>query len=151
MPQSITPFRIEIDSAEIDELRRRLAATRWPDRDTTGDWRPGIPLDYMQSVCDYWASGYEMQRVADRVNKFPQFRTTIDDLGIHFLHVRSTHADALPLLITHGWPGSVVEFLKVIEPLTCAESGSRPTADSAVTDLPDPDSPTTPSNSPGSR
>ena len=72
----------------------------------------------MQSVCDYWASGYEMQRVADRLNKFPQFRTTIDDLGIHFLHVRSTHADALPLLITHGWPGSVVEFLKVIEPLT---------------------------------
>ena len=118
MPQSITPFRIEIDSAEIDELRRRLAATRWPDRETTGDWSQGIPLDYMQSVCDYWASGYEMQRVADRVNKFPQFRTTIDDLGIHFLHVRSAHSDALPLLITHGWPGSVVEFLKVIEPLT---------------------------------
>ena len=118
MLQHITPFRVEIGSTEIDELRRRLAATRWPDRETTGDRNQGIPLDYMQSVCGYWANSYDMHRVADRLNKFPQFRTTIDDLGIHFLHVRSAHADALPLVITHGWPGSVVEFLKVIEPLT---------------------------------
>ena len=118
MPQRITPFHVTIDSTEIDDLRRRLSATRWPDRETTGDWNQGIPLDYMQSVCAYWANNYDMHRVANRLNKFPQFRTTIDDLGIHFLHIRSPHADALPLVITHGWPGSVVEFLKVIEALT---------------------------------
>ena len=118
MPAAITEFRVEISETEIADLRRRLAATRWPDAETTGDWNQGIPLAYMQSICDYWANDYDMQRLAQRLNRWPQFRTEIDGLNIHFLHARSPHPDALPLLITHGWPGSVVEFLKVIEPLT---------------------------------
>jgi pimeloyl-ACP methyl ester carboxylesterase len=118
MSDAITPFKVEIGNAEIEDLRRRLAATRWPDAETTGDWSQGIPLAYMKDVCAYWASQYDMQRVATRLNAHPQFRTRIDGLGIHFLHVRSPHADALPLVMTHGWPGSVIEFLKVIGPLT---------------------------------
>jgi len=117
MSDAITPFKVEITGAEIEDLRRRLAATRWPDAETTGDWSQGIPLAYMQDVCAYWATQYDMQRVATRLNAFAQFRTEIDGLGIHFLHVRSPHADALPLVMTHGWPGSVIEFLKVIEAL----------------------------------
>jgi hypothetical protein len=118
MSDAIIPFKVEIGSAGIEDLRRRLAATRWPDAETTGDWSQGIPLAYMQEVCTYWATQYDMQRVAKRLNAFPQFRTRIDGLGIHFLHVRSPHADALPLVMTHGWPGSVIEFLNVIEALT---------------------------------
>ena len=118
MSDAITPFKVEITTAEIEDLRRRLAATRWPDAETTGDWSQGIPLAYMKEVCAYWATQYDMQRVAKRLNAFPQFRSAIDGLGIHFLHVRSPHADALPLVMTHGWPGSVIEFLKVIGPLT---------------------------------
>ena len=117
MSDAITPFKVEITSAEVEDLRRRLAATRWPDAETTGDWSQGIPLAYMKELCAYWATGYDMQRVAKRLNALPQFRTGIDGLGIHFLHVRSPHADALPLVMTHGWPGSVIEFLKVIGPL----------------------------------
>jgi len=118
MSEAITPFSVSISDGEIADLRRRLAATRWPDAETTGDWNQGIPLAYMKDVCAYWAEGYDMQRVASRLNALPQFKTGIDGLGIHFLHVRSPHPDALPLVMTHGWPGSVIEFLKVIEPLT---------------------------------
>jgi len=118
MSEAITPFTVEIQDAQIEDLHRRLAATRWPDAETTGDWNQGIPLAYMQEVCAYWASQYDMRRVAARLNALPQFRTEIDGLRIHFLHARSPHADALPLVMTHGWPGSVVEFLKVIGPLT---------------------------------
>ena len=118
MSDAIIPFKVEIGSAGIEDLRRRLAATRWPDAETTGDWSQGIPLAYMQEVCTYWATQYDMQRVAKRLNAFPQFRTSIDGLGFHFLHVRSPHTDALPLVMTHGWPGSVIEFLEVIGPLT---------------------------------
>jgi epoxide hydrolase len=118
MSDAITPFRVSISDEDIADLRRRLAATRWPDAETTGDWNQGIPLAYMKDVCAYWASSYDMQRVASRLNALPQFRTEIDGLGIHFLHVRSPHPEALPLVMTHGWPGSVIEFLKVIEPLT---------------------------------
>jgi len=114
----ITPFRLVIDDAAIDDLRRRLAATRWPNAETTGDWNQGIPLDYTRALCRYWERDYDMQRLATRLNAWPQFRTTIDGLGIHCVHARSPHADARPLLITHGWPGSVVEFLKVLGPLT---------------------------------
>ena len=114
----IREFRIEISDGAIDDLKRRLETTRWPDAETPDDWSQGIPLAYMQELCAYWASDYDWRATEARINQFPQFKTEIEGLDIHFLYVRSKHADALPLIITHGWPGSVVEFLKVIEPLT---------------------------------
>jgi pimeloyl-ACP methyl ester carboxylesterase len=114
---SIEPFEVSVDPAAVADLRERLARTRWPEQETVDDWSQGIPLAYTQELCRYWSDGYDFG-FADRINAFPQFRTQIDGLGIHFLHVRSPHEGALPLLLTHGWPGSVVEFLKVIEPLT---------------------------------
>jgi pimeloyl-ACP methyl ester carboxylesterase len=118
MSEAIQPFRIAASDAEIDDLRRRLRATRWPDREAVDDWSQGIPLGYVQDVCAYWAEKYDWRAREERINRFAQFRTELDGLGIHFLHVRSRHADALPLVVTHGWPGSIVEFQKVIEPLT---------------------------------
>jgi pimeloyl-ACP methyl ester carboxylesterase len=112
------PFRIEVGDDALEDLRRRLRATRWPERETVEDWSQGIPLAYVQDVCAYWADKYDWRAREARLNRFPQFRTPIDGLGIHFLHVRSPHEGALPLVISHGWPGSVVEFHKVIEPLT---------------------------------
>ena len=117
MSDTITPFRIAASDAELDDLRRRLRATRWPDRETVDDWSQGIPLGYVQDVCAYWADKYDWRAREARLAAFQQFRTPIDGLGIHFLHVRSPHAGALPLIMTHGWPGSVVEFLEVIGPL----------------------------------
>jgi pimeloyl-ACP methyl ester carboxylesterase len=114
----IKPFRVEIDEAELVDLRERLARTRWPDRGVVDDWAHGIPLAYVQELCRYWAEEYDWRRAEARLNQHPGFRTEIDGLAIHFLHVRSPHEGALPLVMTHGWPGSVVEFLKVIGPLT---------------------------------
>src|SRR5512144_1931985 len=114
----IRPFRIEIPEDQLVDLRRRLQNTRWPDPETPRDWTQGVPLAYMREICAYWADTYDWRATEARLNAFPQFKTTIDGLDIHFLHVRSKHADALPLLMTHGWPGSVVEFHKVIAPLT---------------------------------
>jgi pimeloyl-ACP methyl ester carboxylesterase len=111
------PFEVRVDDVEIADLRDRLGRTRWPERETVDDWSQGIPLAYTQELCVYWADGYDFG-FADRINAFPQVRTEIDGLGIHLLHVRSPEPDALPLLLTHGWPGSIVEFLKVIGPLT---------------------------------
>ena len=111
------PFTVPLATADIDDLRDRLAKTRWPDRETVDDWSQGIPLEYTQELCRHWAEEYDFG-FADRINVHPQFRTDVDGLGIHFLHVRSPEADALPLVLTHGWPGSVVEFLKVLGPLT---------------------------------
>jgi pimeloyl-ACP methyl ester carboxylesterase len=111
------PFEARVDEADIEDLRARLARTRWPEKETVDDWSQGVPLAYARELCDYWADGYDFG-FAKRVNAFAQFRTEIDGLGIHFLHVRSPEPDAFPLVITHGWPGSVVEFLKVIGPLT---------------------------------
>jgi pimeloyl-ACP methyl ester carboxylesterase len=113
----ITPFRIEIAEAQLADLRDRLARTRWPERETVRDWSQGIPLAYVQELCEYWRTGYDWRRIEARLNAIPQFRTEIDGLRIHFLQVRSPHGGALPLLLTHGWPGSVVEFMKVIGPL----------------------------------
>jgi pimeloyl-ACP methyl ester carboxylesterase len=96
----------------------RLAATRWPEKETVGDWSEGVPLAKMKTLTEYWRSGYDMRRLERRLNAVPQYRTQIDGLGIHFLHVPSKHPNALPIILTHGWPGSVVEFLKVIGPLT---------------------------------
>ena len=121
MSEAITPFRIEASDAEIDDLGRRLRATRWPEREPVDDWSQGIPLAYVQEVCAYWAEKYDWRKREARLNQFPQFRSEIEGLGIHFAHVRSAHEDALPLLITHGWPGSIVEFQKVIAPLTRPE------------------------------
>jgi pimeloyl-ACP methyl ester carboxylesterase len=115
---AITPFRVEISPAEIADLRQRLRLTRLPERETVSDWAQGVPLAKTRALVAHWRDGYDFGRLARRLNAFPQYRTRIDGLGIHFLHVRSRHADALPLILTHGWPGSVVELLKVIGPLT---------------------------------
>jgi len=114
----VTPFRIETPAEDLADLKRRLAAARWPQPETVDDWSQGIPLAYLQEVCAYWAEGYDWPKRAERINRHPQFRTNIDGVDVHFLHVRSPNEDALPLVLTHGWPGSIVEFLKVIGPLT---------------------------------
>ena len=114
---AVTPFTVAVPQADLDDLKRRLGMTRWPDRETVGDWSQGVPLARMRGLADYWRDGYDWRRAEARLNAFPQFRTEIDGLGIHFLHVRSKHANALPIVLTHGWPGSVFEFLKVIGPL----------------------------------
>jgi pimeloyl-ACP methyl ester carboxylesterase len=114
----VIPFRIDIPEAELADLRRRLRQTRWPEREPVADWSQGVPLDYLRELCDYWADGYDWRATEARLNALPQFRTVIDGLAVHFVHVRSPRPDALPLIITHGWPGSVVEFGKVIGPLS---------------------------------
>jgi epoxide hydrolase len=109
---------IEITDAEIEDLRRRLKATRWPDTETVEDWSQGVPLHYQRDLVEYWANEYDMRRLQRRLDRFPNCKTEIDGLGIHYIHVRSPKTDARPVIITHGWPGSVVEFLEVIEPLS---------------------------------
>jgi pimeloyl-ACP methyl ester carboxylesterase len=118
MPDDVTAFRLDVPEAELDDLRARLRRTRWPERETVGDWSQGVPLAYLRDLCAYWADAYDWRATEARLNALPQFRTEIDGLGIHFVHVRSPHAGALPLVVTHGWPGSVVEFLDVAGPLT---------------------------------
>jgi len=114
----IRPFRIEIPQADLDDLRERLARTRWPDQLPGAGWDYGIPLEYVQELAEYWRTGYDWRVHEARLNEFDQFITTIDGQRIHFLHIRSAEAGALPLIITHGWPGSVVEFMDIIGPLT---------------------------------
>jgi len=114
----LTPFKINIPEQELDDLRQRLAATRWPDRETPDDWSQGIPLDYVKEVCTYWQNDYDWRRRESWLNDLPQFTTEIDGLDFHFLHIRSPHENALPMVLTHGWPGSIIEFSKVIGPLT---------------------------------
>lgn len=118
MTELIKPFEVAIPEAALEDLRRRLNATRWPDAETPDDWSQGVPLSYMQEVCRYWANDYDWRRCEQLLNGMDQFHTEIDDLDIHFLHVRSPHPSALPLLISHGWPGSVLEFRHVLGPLT---------------------------------
>ena len=118
MSDRVEALRIDIPEADLDDLRARLRQARWPERETVGDWSQGVPLAYLQELCIYWADGYDWRATEARLNAVPQYRTEIDGLGIHFLHARSRHDGALPLVLTHGWPGSVVEFLKVIGPLT---------------------------------
>jgi pimeloyl-ACP methyl ester carboxylesterase len=115
---AIRPFSVAIQHEALDDLRRRLAATRWPSRELVEDRSQGVQLAAMQAVCSYWVSGYDVGRVEARLNALPQFTTEIDGVEIHFLHVRSRHDDALPLIMTHGWPGSVMELLDSIGPLT---------------------------------
>ena len=111
-------FRIEVAETELEDLRARLRGARWPERETVADWSQGVPLDYLRELCRYWADAYDWRATEARLNALPQFRATIDGLGIHFLHLRSPHPGALALVITHGWPGSIVEFLDAIGPLT---------------------------------
>ena len=114
----IRPFKIEIPEAEIAALRTRIAATRWPEKETVADQSQGVPSETIQALANHWASDYDWRACEARLNALPQFMTEIDGLDIHFIHVRSRHDDALPLIVTHGWPGSVIEQLKIIEPLT---------------------------------
>jgi pimeloyl-ACP methyl ester carboxylesterase len=116
--EGITPFQVSIPTAALEDLKTRLAATRYPEKETVSGWSEGVPLAKMKALVEYWRSGYDMRRIERRLNNIPQYRTQIDGLGIHFLHVRSKHPNAMPIILTHGWPGSVIEFLKVIEPLT---------------------------------
>jgi len=116
--EAVAKFRLAIPAAALVDLRARLGATRWPEKETVDDWSEGVPLAKMKALANYWRSGYDMRRLERRLNAYPQFRTEIDGLGIHFLHVRSPHEHARPIILTHGWPGSIVEFLNVIGPLT---------------------------------
>jgi pimeloyl-ACP methyl ester carboxylesterase len=116
--EAIRPFRVDISEVQIDDLRRRIAATRWPEKEPVEDNSQGVPLAAIQALTSYWQNEYDFGRLCTRLGGLPHFVTDIDGLGIHFIHVRSQHEEALPLLITHGWPGSVVELLDVIGPLT---------------------------------
>ncbi|MEQ8345156.1 MAG: epoxide hydrolase [Sneathiellaceae bacterium] len=114
----IRPFTIAVDDRELEDLRRRLAATRWPEAETVDDWSQGVPLAYAQDLAGYWAQGYDWRAREAGLNRFDQFVTALDGLDIHFIHQRSPEPGAFPLLVTHGWPGSVVEFQGIVAPLT---------------------------------
>jgi len=118
VPESIRPFRVETPEGAIDDLHRRVAATRWPEEETVGDTTQGVQLSTVKALADHWLNHHDWSAAEARINAFPQFVTEIDGLDIHFVHVRSRHPDALPLIVTHGWPGSFIEQLKIIEPLT---------------------------------
>jgi pimeloyl-ACP methyl ester carboxylesterase len=115
---AVRPFQVSFAEAELAELRRRVSATRWPERETVNDDSQGVPLALMQELARYWATDYDWSRCEEKLNALPEFITEIDGLDIHFIHVRSQHEDALPLIVTHGWPGSIIEQLKIIDPLT---------------------------------
>ena len=115
---ALRPFRVNVPEAELIELRRRIKATKWPERETVMDASQGVQLATTQALAQYWATDYDWRKCEARLNAVPNFITEIDGLDIHFIHVRSKHENALPLVVTHGWPGSVVEQLKIIEPLT---------------------------------
>jgi len=118
MSEAIRPFRIAVADDVLRDLRARLRNTRWPEAEVVADWRQGAPLGWIRDICLYWAESYDWRAREAALNRFDQFVTELDGLDVHFIHARSPHAHAMPLLITHGWPGSVVEFHKVIEPLT---------------------------------
>ena len=115
---AIRPFHVSIPESELTELRRRIKATKWPEKETVTDSSQGVPLATMQKLARYWATDYDWRKCEAKLNALPQFITTIDGLDVHFIHVRSRHANALPMIVTHGWPGSIIEQLKIIGPLT---------------------------------
>ena len=124
---AIRPFRVDIPEADLVDLRRRIAATRWPERETVADDTQGVQLATIQKLAQYWATEHDWRKVEAKLNAYPQFMTEIDGLDIHFIHVRSKHENALPLIVTHGWPGSIIEQLKIIDPLTDPTAhGGRP-------------------------
>ena len=114
----LRPFTVSIPDAEIDDLRLRLARTRWPDPETVPDWSQGVRLQNARALVEHWEHAYDWRRFERELNRLPQLLTTIDGLDIHVVHVRSNNPDAMPLILTHGWPGSVVELLKLVGPLT---------------------------------
>jgi quercetin dioxygenase-like cupin family protein/pimeloyl-ACP methyl ester carboxylesterase len=116
--RSIRPFKVQVPQAALDDLRHRINATRWPDKETVAGPAQGVPLASLQPLIRYWGTGYDWRKVEAKLNALPQFTTRIEGVDIHFLHVRSRHANALPIIVTHGWPGSVIELLKIIDPLT---------------------------------
>src|SRR2546425_63600 len=116
--EDVTPFKVSVPQSAIDDLKRRLASTRWPERETVGDWSQGVPLQKAQALVAYWRDKYDWRRFEARINAFPQYRTQIDGVGIHFIHMRSPQQNALPIILTHGWPGSLVEFMEIIGPLS---------------------------------
>jgi pimeloyl-ACP methyl ester carboxylesterase len=135
----IRPFQVSFPEEDLAELRRRIDATRWPERETVDDDSQGVPLATMQELARYWAADYDWRKVEARLNALPQFTTEIDGLDIHFLHVKSRHEDALPIVVTHGWPGSIIEQLKLIGPLSdpTAHAGSEADAfDVVIPSLP---------------
>src|SRR5262245_51942401 len=115
---AIRPFQVDIPDEALADLRRRVAATQWPEKETVGDSSQGVPLAPMQELARYWATDYDWRKVEAQLQALPQFMTEIDGLDIHFIHVKSPHEDALPLIVNHGWPGSIVEQLKIIGRLT---------------------------------
>ncbi|HJY69897.1 MAG TPA: epoxide hydrolase, partial [Streptosporangiaceae bacterium] len=136
---AVRPFKVDFPEAELIDLRRRVNATRWPERETVTDDSQGVRLAMMQDLARYWETHYDWGRCEAKLNALPNFLTEIDGLDIHFIHVRSQHEDALPLIVTHGWPGSIIEQLKIIEPLTnpTAHGGSAADAfDLVIPSLP---------------
>src|SRR2546421_3130390 len=115
---AIRPFRVNVPEAELTELRRRINATKWPDRETVPDASQGVQLTTIHRLARYWGTEYDWRKIEARLNALPEFITEIDGLDIHFIHVRSEHENALPLIVTHGWPGSIIEQLKIVDPLT---------------------------------
>ncbi len=151
---AIRPFRVKVPQEALYDLRRRIAATRWPDKETVTDASRGVQLVTIRELARYWATDYDWRKCEARLNALPQFVTTIDGLDIHFIHVRSKHPNALPLIVTHGWPGSVIEQLKIIDPLVnpTAHGGSATDAfDVVIPSLPGygfPGSPPRPAGTP---
>jgi epoxide hydrolase len=119
---SIAPFRLSVDQSTLDDLQARLRLTRWPDKETVTDWSQGVPLAAIQELCEYWQTEYDWRRCEALLNSYPQFTTVIDGVEFYFLHIRSRHENALPLMLTHGWPGSVLEFRHIIDKLVDPES-----------------------------
>jgi pimeloyl-ACP methyl ester carboxylesterase len=117
MGDELAPLTIGVAEEALDDLRRRLTRARWPEPATVADWSQGVPVDWLRDLCEYWAHRYDWRRLETRLNALPQFTTELDGVDVHFVHLRSPHPDALPLILTHGWPGSVVEFLDVLDPL----------------------------------
>jgi len=115
--KDISPFKVHVPQAELDDLKERLANARWPDKEPVTDWSQGVPLAKAQALAEYWRTHYDWRRIESTLNGLPQFRTQIDGLGIYFIHVRSKHENALPIILTHGWPGSIIEFMQVVGPL----------------------------------
>src|SRR5580692_2155305 len=116
--KAIRSFHVNVPETELADLRRRINATKWPERETVPDASQGVQLATIQALARYWASDYDWRKIEAKLNALPQFTTEIDGLDIHFIHVRSKHENALPLIVTHGWPGSIIEQMKIIDPLT---------------------------------
>src|SRR5262245_29223142 len=114
---AIRPFRVKVAEAELTDLRKRIKETKWPDRETVTDASQGVQLATMQALARYWANDYDWRKIETKLNSYPQYITEIDGLDIHFIHVRSKHESALPVIVTHGWPGSIIEQIKIIDPL----------------------------------